>query len=205
MIRAACLLLIGAAIASPALADERPNIVNTVTVSSQQECAAACSAAVPSCRSWSYHQPDSRKPVASCRMETPPPPPPWTSTQALSELNVYRAQYGLSPLSLDDKLMAASQAHSDDISQTGAAGHAGSDGKFHDTRLKRAGYAFSITAENVATGQESWEEAFQAWKDSPGHNKNLLMPDVTQLGIALTYEPSTKYLTYWTMVLAAPF
>jgi uncharacterized protein YkwD len=208
MIRATILCLTAITLSQPIFAassQARPNLVNTVTVSSQQDCAAACAASVPSCQSWAYHQPDTRKPIASCRMEIPPPPAPWNAKTALSELNDYRAEYGLNPLTLSDKLMNASQAHSDDISVTGAAGHAGSDGKFHDSRLERVNYVFSISAENVATGQNSWDIAFQAWKDSPGHNKNLLLPNVTELGIALTYEPSTKYMTYWTMVLAAPF
>lgn len=198
---------------APAMAAQTDNgTYKTVTVTSTQACGEICEADLK-CRGWSYMQPDTRYPQAECRLNNgfgeeplfpPTPPAPWNLETALSELNAYRAQNGLSALALNDKLIAASQKHSDDLASFGGAAHKGTDGKFHDTRVKREGYNFSTAAENVATGQRSWEAAFKAWQESPGHNKNLLAPDVTELGVALTYEPKTTYLTYWTMVLAAP-
>ena len=34
--------------------------------------------------------------------------------------------------------------------------------------------------------------------------ENLLRPDVSEFGIALVYEPSTTYSTYWAMLVAEP-
>lgn len=184
----------------------------TVIVKSTEACAALCKDDLK-CRGWSYMQPDTRFPTAECRLNNgfgetplfpPTPPAPWDLQTALSDLNAYRAQNGLAPLTLNAKLTAASQSHSDDLASFGGAAHKGSDGLFHDSRVKREGYNFSMAAENVATGQRSWDAAFKAWQESPGHNKNLLADNATEIGIALTYEPKTTYLTYWTMVLAAP-
>jgi len=71
-------------------------------------------------------------------------------------------------------------------------------------RVQLQGYYFSITGENVASGQKSWEHAFKSWQESKGHNKNMLQEDMTELGLALAYEPTSKPDTYWTMILATP-
>lgn len=181
-------------------------------VNSQEECRAYCEGD-NLCRGWVYAQADVRFPQAECRLNdgggaaplfAPVPPTPLDLDRAEAELNQYRASHGLSPVKLNTQLIAASQKHSDDLSIRGEASHTGADGFGHDTRVKREGYIFSTAAENVATGQKSWDDAFQGWKDSPGHNANLLAKDVTEFGVALTYNPDTTYMTYWTMVLAAP-
>ena len=184
----------------------------TLDVISVESCKQSCNDDLK-CRGFSYRQPDTRVPTAQCYLNNgfgeqplfpPTPPSPWDLKTALKDVNTYRAQHKVNPLKLNRQLITASQAHSNDLAHFGGAAHEGSDGKFHDTRLDRVQYAFSISLENVATGQRSWETALQGWKDSPGHNANLLNPDVTEIGISLTYEPKTTYLTYWTMLLAAP-
>ena len=211
ILRAASLVL--AIFAIPAIsAQSSDGTYETVIVQSTQACEKICADDLK-CRGWSYTQPDTRFPTAECRLNNgfgdkplfpPTPPAPWDLETAKRDLNAYRASKGLSPLTLNPMLIAASQSHSDDLASTGNAAHKGSDGLFHDSRVKAQGYDFSTAAENVATGQRSWETAFKAWQDSPGHDANLLAADVTEFGVALTYEPKTTYLTYWTMVLAAP-
>jgi uncharacterized protein YkwD len=132
------------------------------------------------------------------------PPTPLNMNSALADFNDYRRTNGLASVRLNDKLSAASKVHADDLARHGNISHTGSDGSGHGERLQRQGYDFSIAAENVATGQKSWELVFKAWQDSPSHNENLLRPDVTDFGIALVYEPKTMYQTYWSMVVAAP-
>ena len=50
----------------------------------------------------------------------------------------------------------------------------------------------------------SWDAVFDAWKKSPGHNENMLRDDVSEFGLALVYEPTTAYSTYWAMLVADP-
>jgi len=78
----------------------------------------------------------------------------------VNELNIYRAQYGLSPVSLSEKLNQASEVHAKDLAQAGIISHTGTDGSGHGDRVQRQGYYFSIAGENVATGQKSWEKVF---------------------------------------------
>jgi len=70
--------------------------------------------------------------------------------------------------------------------------------------VKRAGYNARVAAENVGTGQASFDEVMQGWKASPSHNKNLLMAEAKHMGIALVHDPNTEFKTFWTLVLAAP-
>jgi uncharacterized protein YkwD len=46
-------------------------------------------------------------------------------------------------------------------------------------------------------------EAFSGWRDSPPHKANMLKNGVTNLGIAATYAPNTKYKVFWTLILAS--
>jgi uncharacterized protein YkwD len=181
-------------------------------VTSSEDCTALC-AADTKCRGSVTYQADITKPEMECRLndgfgENPLfpsiPPEPLDLSVALVELNIYRAEYGLQPLRLNEKLNKASELHAKDLAQAGIISHTGTDGSGHGDRVQRQGYYFTIAAENVATGQKSWDDVFQGWKDSPGHNENLLRDDVTDFGIALVYEPKTTYSTYWAMLVASP-
>ncbi len=182
-------------------------------VTSFEECMALCRADNGICRGAVAEQPDVTKPQMICRLNngfgTNPlfpstPPTPLDVRLATAELNAYRRLHGLGPVRFNDKLAVASRIHAKDLAVHGTISHSGTDGSGHGERMQRQGYAFSFAAENVATGQQSWAKVFQAWKDSPGHNANLLQRDVTDFGIALVYEPKTTYQTYWAMLVAAP-
>ena len=184
----------------------------TVAVSRPEECSELCKADTK-CRGAVTYQPDVTKPDAVCRLNNgfganpvfpQVEPEPLDVTLAVNELNIYRAQNGLGPVTLNAKLSEASRIHSADLAQAGIISHEGTDGSTHGDRAHRVGYNFTIAGENVATGQRSWDAVFQAWKDSPGHNENLLRPDVSEFGIALVYEPKTTYSTYWAMLVAEP-
>ena len=185
-----------------------------MTVKSFKECSALCAADSQTCRGTMAEQPDVTKSVFICRLnngfgKTPlfpsVAPEPLNLNIAAADLNDYRLAHHLRPVILNEKLVAASQIHAQDMARRGVISHTGSDGSDHGKRIQRQGYVFRFAAENVATGQKSWDKVFKAWQDSPGHNKNLLMPEVSEFGVALVYEPKTRYQTYWAMVLAKPY
>jgi uncharacterized protein YkwD len=118
-------------------------------------------------------------------------------------INQYRIDHKLKPLRLNAELTAAAKMHSRDLAKWDRISHYGSDGSTPWDRAKRSGYKPRVAAENVGTGQVSFEEVMRGWKDSPGHNKNLLMPEVEHMGIALVQDPKTEFKSYWTLVLGA--
>jgi uncharacterized protein YkwD len=119
-------------------------------------------------------------------------------------INKYRAQNGLKPLKLNAQLSAAAKGHSSDLAKWDRISHFGSDGSNPWDRVKRAGYNARLAAENVGTGQATIDEVFKGWKESPGHNKNLLLADAEHMGIALVQDPKTEFKTFWTLVLGSP-
>jgi uncharacterized protein YkwD len=123
---------------------------------------------------------------------------------ALELINKYRRQHGLKPLRLSAELSAAAKDHSRDLAKWDRISHFGSDGSNPWDRVKKAGYNPRLAAENVGTGQASIEEVVKGWRESPGHNKNLLLADAEHMGIALVQDPKTEFKTFWTLVLAAP-
>jgi uncharacterized protein YkwD len=119
-------------------------------------------------------------------------------------INAYRKEKGLKPLKLNPELTAAAKNHSTDLSKWDRISHYGSDGSNPWDRVKRTGYKARLTAENVGTGQIDFNEVMKGWKESPGHNKNLLMSDADHMGIALVQDPKTEFKSFWTLVIGSP-
>ena len=91
--------------------------------------------------------------------------------------------------------MAAARAHSNDMAINKEMTHEGSDGSAVGDRVTRAGYTWRAVAENVAWNQPDVRAVVQAWKDSPGHCRNLMGAAYTNMGFAETNR-------YWTQVFA---
>jgi uncharacterized protein YkwD len=119
-------------------------------------------------------------------------------------INAYRKKFGLKALKLNAELTEAAKAHSRDLAKWDRISHYGSDGSNPWDRVKRTGYKARLAAENVGTGQINFNEVMKGWEESPGHNKNLLTPDATNMGIALVQDPHTEFKSFWTLVLATP-
>lgn len=119
-------------------------------------------------------------------------------------VNAYRKSKGLRPLLLQPALTEAARSHSRDLANWDRISHFGSDGSNPWDRVKRAGYPAKLAAENVGTGQVNIEEVMKGWQASPGHNKNLLLPEAQHMGIALVQDPKTEFKTFWTLVIGSP-
>lgn len=124
-------------------------------------------------------------------------------SEAVRLINKYRKTKGLSTVTIDSTLTETAKLHSRDLAKHDRISHYGSDGTNPWDRVERSGYNPQLAAENVGTGQLTIKEVMQGWKESPGHNKNLLLPDAKHIGIALVYDPKSEYKTFWTLILGA--
>ena len=132
----------------------------------------------------------------------------WISTPVLAAdvnrddavlgVNALRAQNGLAPLVYSRRLEKAARRHARDMVLHGFFSHQGSDGSRIGERLRRVGYGWCAAAENIAKGQPSLPLVMQAWRQSPGHRRNLLHRGVSEF--ALVREEGN----IWVMVLARP-
>ncbi|NEO62132.1 MAG: CAP domain-containing protein [Moorea sp. SIO4G2] len=107
--------------------------------------------------------------------------------------NQVRAKYGLRPLQFNHRLYAAAQNHSNDMARNRFMSHRGSNGSTMSDRVKAVGYQYSYLAENVASGQRTPQEVVRSWMNSSGHRKNILNPNLTEIGIGYANN-------YWTQV-----
>ncbi|MEQ1651262.1 MAG: CAP domain-containing protein [Hyphomicrobium sp.] len=126
------------------------------------------------------------------------------SQMARDIINGYRKEKGLKPLRLSPELTEAAKAHARDLAKWDRISHYGSDGSNPWDRVKRTGYKARLTAENVGTGQIDFTEVMKGWKESPGHNKNLLMTDADHMGVALVQDPKSEFKSFWTLVIGSP-
>lgn len=131
-----------------------------------------------------------------------PPDPDELVTQTFVAHNRERAEAKLGPLALDPKLTAAARAHAKDMAAHGKMTHDGSDGSSPAARVKREGYHYQNTGENVAEGYRDVEGLMRGWMQSPHHRENIL-GKYTQVGIALDRDESGT--PYWCADFGTPW
>lgn len=115
--------------------------------------------------------------------------------------NQLRTQEGLAALKINTRLMDAAQVHAQDMAQHETLSHQGSDGTMPAQRVKRQGYTYQKTAENIAMGQATPEAVMQGWLHSPPHRQNIFS-DFTEIGAARV--ASDNGVPYWCVVFGAP-
>ncbi len=115
-------------------------------------------------------------------------------------ISLYRSNNGLSALDVDATLQQAAQAQADAMAAANSLAH-DVRGTL-DERLTARGMRSARAAENVSAGYHTLAEAFSGWRQSPPHNRNLLMKGATRMGIGAAFAPGTKYKVYWALILA---
>jgi uncharacterized protein YkwD len=116
----------------------------------------------------------------------------------LTLINDHRRANNRAALSLHDRLGVAAERHSQDQANRDRGGHTGSDGSDAGQRITRAGYDWRAWGENVFWSKPdgSAQAAFQWWKNSSGHNANMLSQNFTEIGIGRVRSESGWW--YWT-------
>jgi uncharacterized protein YkwD len=155
--------------------------------------------------------------LAACASNVPQPPiappaaPPLTMSareraarqahvdpaDAASSISQYRQSHGLSAVTPDPVLQKLAQAQADSMAANNVLSHT-IDGTLTQ-RFDAAHLAQATAVENVSAGYFSLPAALAGWRNSPGHNANLLSPKMRRLGIATAYAPGTRYLVFWAL------
>jgi hypothetical protein len=115
----------------------------------------------------------------------------------VSLISQYRREHGLSAVKVDARLTAVAEHQAHAMATTGVMDHdvAGS----FASRIANAGTDSS--AENIAAGTKTWEETLRIWKESSGHNANLLRAGADSIGVAVAHNEQTRYKHFWAMVI----
>ena len=106
-------------------------------------------------------------------------------------LNNFRASQGKGSVRRVATLDRAATAHARDMTNRGYFSHdspGGPNGDDFVARSRAAGCQMTAGAENIANGQQSEAEVIEAWKNSTGHRRNMLVSNYTQFGLGRVGE-----------------
>ena len=131
-------------------------------------------------------------------------PVPVNEPAMLAQLNAYRASKGVAPVSLDPRLTQVSADMARYIAERDSMKTRQHSAEGLSGRLDAAGYRNYAGAENLGAGYASQEAAFAGWQGSAGHDRNLLNPYVTRMGLARVRRSDGTWRHFWVMTLSRP-
>lgn len=123
-------------------------------------------------------------------------------------ISEYRSQYGLGPVTLDPILIRIATAHAIGMAEEDELAYVlPGEGSFKE-RLA-AGNFQGVRADEIILGETQTtvdlRRTLDLWTASPLHNRKLLAPGVSRIGIYVAYsEPASKFRAYWSLMLGEP-
>jgi len=116
----------------------------------------------------------------------------------LTLINPYRAQNGRAPLAASSTLSRAAQWKSNDMGVNRYFAHDDLSRTWVQ-RIRDCGYGYNTyLGENIAAGIATAQQAFNLWRNSSGHNANMLGANYRAIGIGRAYVAGSPYGWYWT-------
>ena len=118
-------------------------------------------------------------------------------------VNQERVKANMQPLKYNPLLEQAAQNHSNDMNMRNFYSHTSLDGKTPINRIKATGYLNNNrsyrAAENIALGHHSPKQVMGGWMRSTGHRKNILNPELKEIGIGVTKNKNRNGYSgyYW--------
>ena len=116
----------------------------------------------------------------------------------LELVNEYRNSNGLGPLVSEETLSTTAAHHSEDMATYDFFSHETEESSYYPVgsgyvdRMTWEGYpTYGYFAENIAWGQATAEEVFEAWRNSPEHDVHMLDSSYTTIVIGYVAP-------YWT-------
>lgn len=101
-------------------------------------------------------------------------------------INEVRLQHGISPLSLDKRLMSIAREKANDLNDNNYLEHKSLKLGTPKEMIKNNGILFySIGGENIARGEVDVDAIINAWLDSEGHKYNIMEKNYTKTGVGV--------------------
>jgi uncharacterized protein YkwD len=121
---------------------------------------------------------------------------------SIGMINQYRGNSGLRALKWNSALAEVAHVASDRMAQAGKVQSA--DEIRVVEALAHAGYRYKTYVANFSAGYRTFAEAFSGWRELKENNAHMLDGRVTEVGLATTLVPGSKYQVFWALVLAEP-
>lgn len=120
--------------------------------------------------------------------------------QVVDMVNAERAKHGCSAVTVNAKLQAAAQGHSDDMAARDYYAHTTPEGKGPGDRITAAGYRWSTYGENIFKSPKDARTAMDGWMKSQGHRDNILNCSFKEIGVGINFSANGPW---WTQNFAA--
>jgi uncharacterized protein YkwD len=141
------------------------------------------------------HEPQARAAIVNCTVDATLDA---QEKAFLTLINDYRVQNGRMPLTPSFKLSRAAQWKSNDMGVNAYFAH-DDPSRTWVQRIRDCGYGYNAwLGENIAAGYSTAQTVFEGWRNSPGHNANMLGENYTAIGIGRAVVPGSPYGVYWT-------
>ncbi|MGW3044892.1 CAP domain-containing protein [Kitasatospora sp. NPDC001159] len=147
------------------------------------------------------------KPTGAATHSAPAAGTPATGTaaqfaqQIVDAVNAERAKAGCKPLTVNAKLQAVAQEHSDDMAARNYYEHDTPEGVDPGTRITNAGYGWQNWGENIYKSPKDPATAMDGWMNSPAHRDNILDCVFTETGVGVNLSANGPW---WTEDFARP-
>lgn len=105
--------------------------------------------------------------------------------QLLAGTNARRAEAGLTPLALDQRLSRAAALKAQDMFTDDYWAHNNPNGKTPWSFISIAGYHYRVAGENLAKNFSMSNGVVDAWMASPTHKENIMRADYKDIGFAV--------------------
>ena len=137
--------------------------------------------------------------AAACATAAPPTTKkadlPQVERLVIEGTNQFRAGESRVVLRTNAELEKAARDFAEYMARTGKFDHV-VDGSTPASRVKAAGYTYCRIGENLArfysthgfTTPDLGKRLVEGWKESPGHRRNMLEPDVIETGVAVVHR-----------------
>ena len=110
----------------------------------------------------------------------------------LASMNAARVAEGLSPLEVDETLVAVALSRAQDLVKNDYFAHYGPDGGSAFSELAARGVSYALAGENLARNNylesKTVAAAFEGLMASPGHRANILEPRFTKVGVVAVLD-----------------
>ena len=123
--------------------------------------------------------------------------------------NQKRAESGLNPLALDNRLSTAAMQKAADMFANNYWAHNSPQGKTPWDFINGSGYVYTVAGENLAKNFADSDGVVQAWMNSATHKENILRSEYSDVGFAvvngtLNGEETTLVVQMFGNKLSAP-
>jgi uncharacterized protein YkwD len=119
-------------------------------------------------------------------------------TEVWQQINTIRQQQGLSQLRNNEKLAEVARRYSRQMAEQNFFSHTSPKGDTMVERVHSSGIFYLRLGENLFMGTnipQPASTAVEGWMNSPGHRRNILLPDYRETGIGVWRKGNTYYFT----------